>query len=142
MRGAPMFIKRIAMTTLLLVLLACLAGCGGGGNSQEMELGGINSGDMLDGLLNRTFRALGNVNSIQTAEAAVPKLKAINDDFDDLIYHIPKLSEKGRAEMSVKAKKALPKIQDLARRINGMPGLSKVLGPSMKDMVEKLTLLL
>ena len=134
--------SRTGLCALALVLLLCAAGCGGGGNSQEMELGGINTGDMLDGLLARTFRALGDINSLEAAEAAVPQLQAINDDFDDLIYHIPKLSENGRQEMSNKAKKALPEIQDTARRINDMPGLGNILGSSMNDMVEKLTLLL
>jgi len=126
---------------IFLLSVFFLVGCGGG-NSPEMELGGINTGDMFDGLLARTFRALGSVTSMQTAEAAVPQLKAINDDFDDLIYHIPKLSEKGRAEMSKKAKNAMPEIQDMAQRINDMPGLSGILGPSMNTMVEKLGLLL
>lgn len=134
--------SRTGLCALALVLLLCAAGCGGGGNSQEMELGGINTGDMLDGLLARTFRTLGDINSLQAAEAAVPQIQAINDDFDDLIYHIPKLSENGRQEMSNKAKKSLPEIQDMARRINDMPGLGSILGSSMDDMVEKLTLLL
>jgi hypothetical protein len=127
---------------LALALLAGLSSCGGSSNSEEMELGGINTGDMLDGLLDRTMRALNSVNSMQSAEAAVPVLDAINDDFDDLIYHVPKLSENGRAEMAAKAKKALPQIQDMAARINDMPGLSGILGPSMNTMVEKITLLL
>jgi len=118
-----------------------LAGCGGG-NSPNMELGGINTGDMLDGLLARTYRALGSVNSMQSAEAAVPQLQAINDDFDDLIYHIPKLSDDGRTEMSKKAKRAMPEIQDMARRINDMQGLSDILGPSLDTMVDKLGQLL
>lgn len=137
-----MFFHRSASGVLILVLLLGLVGCGGGGNSQEMELGGINTGDMLDGLLARTMRALDSVNSMESAEAAVPVLEAINDDYDDLIYHIPKLSEKGRADMSKKAKSAMPQIQDMARRINDMPGLSGVLGPSMNSMVEKIGLLL
>lgn len=136
-----MYFHRIALSTMVLVLLLGLTACGGS-NSQNMELGGINTGDMFDGLLDRTFRALGSVNSMQSAEAAVPQLKAINDDFDDLIYHIPKLSDEGRTEMSKKAKKALPEVQDMAARINDVPGLSGVLGPSMNTMVEKLGLLL
>lgn len=134
--------RNVLIAGSLLALLSAVAGCGGSSNSQDMELGGINTGDMLDGLLARTFRALQSVNSMETAQAAVPTLDAINDDFDDLIYHIPKLSEKGRAEMSGKAKKALPEIQDMARRINDIPGLSDILGPSMNTMVEKITLLL
>ena len=127
--------------TILLLAVAILAGCGGS-NSEDMELGGINTGDMLDGLLARTFKALGGINSMESAEKAAPQLKAINDDFDDLIYHIPKLSEKGRSDLSKKAKNALPEIQDMARRINDMPGLNDILGKSMNDMVEKLSLLL
>mgnify|MGYP001815026780 CR=1 FL=1 len=38
--------------------------------------------------------------------------------------------------------KALPEIQDMAQRINDVPGLADILGPSMNSMVEKLTLLL
>ena len=136
-----MIFAQFARFALVLALLAGAVGCGGG-NSQEMELGGINTGDMLDGLLARTMRALNSVNSMETAQAAVPVLDAINDDFDDLIYHVPKLSENGRAEMAAKAKKSLPQIQDMAARINDMPGLSGVLGPSMNAMVEKITLLL
>ncbi len=44
--------------------------------------------------------------------------------------------------MSKKAKKAMPEIQDMARRINDMPGLSDILGSEMNSMVEKLGLLL
>ena len=126
---------------VILVLVLFLAGCGGG-NSQEMELGGINTGDYLDGLLARTSRTLGSINSMESAEAAVPHLQAINDDYDDLIFHLPKLSEKGRTDMAKKAQKALPEIQDMARRINDTPGLSGILGPSMDSMVEKIGLLL
>jgi len=136
-----MKLSHVIPATVFLLLIIAVAGCGGG-NSPEMELGGINTGDYLDGLLSRTFRTLGSINSMESAEAAVSQLKAINDDYDDLIYHIPKLSEKGRADMSQKARKALPEIQDMARRINDTPGLSGILGPSMDAMVEKIGLLL
>ena len=141
LQGASMKLCYRIPAAVFLLLVLFLAGCGGG-NSPEMELGGINTGDYLDGLLSRTFRALGGINSMESAEAAVPVLKAINDDYDDLIYHLPKLSEKGRADMSKKAQKALPEIQDMAQRINGTPGLSAILGPSMDAMVEKIGLLL
>ena len=137
-----MIFRNILLSTWALILVLGLAGCGGGGNSPNMELGGINTGDMLDGLLDRTMRTLGSVNSIQSAEAAVPQLKAINDDFDDLIYHLPKLSPEGRNEMSNKARTAFPEINDMARRINEMGSLGKILGPEMDAMVEKVKFLL
>ena len=141
LQGALMKLSNGFPAVVFLLAALFLAGCGGG-NSPEMELGGINTGDFLDGLLARTFRALGSINSMESAEAAAPVLKAINDDYDDLIYHIPKLSVKGRENMSKKARNALPEIQDMARRINDTPGLSSILGPEMDTMVEKIGYLL
>lgn len=131
-------------TGLIMTLLSgmvLLAACGGS-NSKDMELGGINTGDFLDGLMSRTQKTLASVNSIATAQAAVPQLKAINDDFDDLIYHLPNLSEKGRADIAKKAKRDLPQIQDMAGRINDNSSLRSILGPEMNLMVEKIGMLL
>lgn len=137
-----MTFHRFTLGTLTLVLLLGLVGCGGSSNSPDMELGGINTGDFLDGLLARTSRALSGINSMETAKAAVPTLEAINDDYDDLIYHLPNLSEKGRSDLSQKAKRALPEIQGMAQQIHSMQGLSDILGPSMDAMVEKIGLIL
>jgi len=134
-------VRPAVMAAMLLIAVAG-AGCGGGGPSPEMELGGINTGEVLKGLLARTERALAGVQDMASAQAAAAELDAINDDFDDLIYHVPKLSEKGRAEMGQKARKALPDLEAMAARIGGMPGLDEILGPSMNTMVDKIKLLL
>ena len=127
----------------LVVLAALIAGgCGGGGPSPEMELGGINTGEVLQGLLDRAARTLAGVRDYDSAEAAAPQLEAINDDFDDLIYHVPKLSPEGRSEMGRMAAGSLPQIQEAAARINGIRGLDKILGPAMDEMVDKMTQLL
>jgi hypothetical protein len=129
---------------LAAMLLAGLlvTGCGGGGPSAEMELGGINTGEVLKGLLDRTARTLAGVQDMASARAAAPQLAAINDDFDDLIYHVPNLSAEGRTEMARMAARSLPEIQGAAARINGMRGLDEILGPAMDEMVDKLTQLL
>ena len=133
------FIRPAGLTVLLLAAMA--AGCGGG-PSPEMELGGINTGEVLKGLLARTERALAGVQDMTSAKAAAAELEIINDDFDDLIYHVPKLSEEGRVEMGKMAAKALPGIQDTAARINDTQGLNDIIGPAMNEMVDKLTQLL
>lgn len=128
--------KPVLALTLLVALT--LAGCGGG-PSEEVKLGGIDTTEMLQGLLDRTARTLGTVYDIQSAEAAVAPLKAINDDYDDLLYHVDKLSPKGRQELAKKAQNSLPSMQQAVGRINQIEALAGILGPQMNPMLEKLT---
>lgn len=133
--------KRALLTTVLLIVtLGCLSGCSSA-PSEEVKLGGIALTDILQGLLDRTSRALSSVYDMNSAEAAAVDLKAINDDYDDLIYHTPKLSYEGQDELASKAQKAMPMLQETVRRINESPAMSKVLGPEMNAMFEKLGIL-
>jgi len=123
---------------VLAAVLAAGQGCGRTSN-EEVKVGGIDLTEMLQGLLDRTSRALGGVQGIDSAKAAVPELRLINEDYDDMLYHVDKLSPKGREELAKKARLALPGLQDVAWRINDNPSLSEVLGGEMNAMLEKLT---
>lgn len=131
--------KRFLVPTLILMAALFIAGCGGGGSSEEVKLGGIDTTEMLQGLLDRTGRTLATVYDIQSAEAAVAPLRAINDDYDDLLYHVDKLSPKGRQELAKKAHSAMPSLDGAVSRINSIPALAEILGPEMNPMLEKLT---
>jgi len=126
---------------VLMVLLFNGAGCGSS-SSGEMVLAGIDLGEMLDGLLKRTMRTLSTVKDESSAQAAVMELTAINSDIDDLIYHAPKLSPAGQAELSAKVAETLPTVQETTQYINSIRGLTNILGPVMEDMVHKLTTLM
>jgi len=132
--------RALVSAALMIVILVGASGCGGG-PSEEVKLGGIDTTEMLQGLMDRTARTLASVRDLNSAKAAVAPLKAINDDFDDLIYHAPKLSEKGRGELAKEAQKAMPSLQDAVRRINESPAMSDILGPEMNAMFEKLGML-
>jgi len=133
--------KRVLVTAVLLIVaLACSIGCSSK-PSEEVKLGGIALTDILQGLLDRTGRALSSVYDMNSAEAAKMDLQAINDDYDDLIYHAPKLSYEGQDELAKKARKAMPTLQHTVRNINESPAMSEVLGPEMNAMFEKLGML-
>ena len=123
---------------LLALVLILMAGCGGSSKNEDMKLGGIDTSEVLAGLLTRTGRTLDSVRDMASAQKAVTQLTAINDDFDDLLYHVPKLSEKGRSDLAQKARKAMPQMQQTVSQINASPGLRDILGPSMESMMEKL----
>jgi hypothetical protein len=129
--------KRTLVLTLILTASLLAAGCGGG-SSEEVKLGGIDTTEMLQGLLDRTARTLATVYDIHSAEAAVAPLRAINDDYDDLLYHVPKLSPKGRQELAKKAQGAMPSLSQAVSRINQIEQLAEILGPQMNPMLEKL----
>ena len=125
---------------LFLASFSLVAGCGGGGPDVTVGPGGISQGDALDGLMARTQQALSRVNSVESAQRANQDLVRINQDYDDLLYHMTKLNPEGRREMSKKAAGALPGLQDMADQIHGMPALDDILGETLDEMVEKLVL--
>jgi hypothetical protein len=132
--------RELALVTILVVLAACVAAAGcSKKSSEEVKLGGIDTTEMLQGLLDRTARTLGGVRDMASAEAAAKKLRGINDDFDDLLYHVPKLSPKGRQELAKKAQKSMPQLQTAVSQINSNRAMAEVLGPEMGVMLEKLT---
>ena len=125
--------------TLTLLTAGPLTGCSSGPDP-AMELGGINLGEALDGLLARTQQIMSHVNSIDSAKKANEDLMRLNQDYDDLIYHVPKLSEEGRLALAKKSARALPEMQALANRIHEMPALDDILGETLDTMVENLSL--
>lgn len=138
-----MKILRPSALVVLLVMsisLFAMPGCGGGGPDPSMELGGINTGEVLDGLLARTQRAMTLVNGVDGAKKANAELLRVNEDYDDLLFHLPKLSDEGRAALARKSSRALPEMRALANRIHEMPALDEILGVTLDQMVAKLEL--
>ena len=134
---------RLIVSGLVLLLaiaggVAPLAGCGGSAAKESMSLGGINTGEVLDGLLARTQRAMAQVSNVDTARRVVPELERINEDYDDLIFHLPKLSDEGRAELAKQSARALPRMQAMVEQIHGMDALDRVLGDVLEGMLARL----
>jgi hypothetical protein len=134
---------RTAATRLLTVLLlaSLLAGCSSRPDP-ETELGGISTIDYLDGLVQRTGRALGSIRGMESANAAAPKLEQISIDYDDLLYHAPKLSPEGREKLAKAARGYWPQLESMDEMIRQSPVLTDVLGAHMLAILEKHTLLM
>jgi len=104
------------------------------------ELGGINMGEALNGILARTQQIMSNVNSTESAKKANKELIRVSQDYDDLLYHVPQMSEEGRVALAKQAQRALPELQELARQINDMPALADIMGETLNEMAEKLAM--
>ncbi len=132
--------SNFAALGVLVLLSFALVGCGGGGPEPELVLGGIDAGAMLQGLLDRTDRSLAQVNSIDGAKKAEAELRRINEDYDDLLFHLQKLSDKGRTKLARDARRALPQMRATVAQIHEMPALDDVLGATLNQMLAKLEL--
>ena len=128
------------LTVLALVLL--VAGCGGNKPSEDVKLGGIALTDVLDGLMVRTKQALAGIRSMETAQASVPRLVEINDDFEDLRYHAPKLSPAGQDELAKSARKHQPEVVAMVRAVRDSPALYDIMGEEMEKMLGQLNWLM
>jgi hypothetical protein len=130
--------SRCLLPGLLLVLL--LSGCGGKEPS-VLETGGINANDLIVHLMDRTTRIVGSVTSVPTAEAALPELQQVSEDFDKLIKEADRLSPGARADLAEQAARYMPGLKDNTRRISAWKGVGDVLGPTMTELVQKLAVL-
>ena len=129
---------RLSLTAVVVfAVIVLLAGCGGN-KPHELERGGLNAGDLMQSLLDRTTATLGGVTSMPTAEAALPVLEEINEEFDELRKTQGDLSDQGKADLSEMAARAMPGLKDNWRRVN-MQSYGEVLRPVMEEMIVTLT---
>ena len=132
---------RLMLTTLLAIAtIILMAGCGGN-QPHELERGGLNPGDLMQNLLDRTMTALGGVTSMKSAEAALPVFEDINKEFENLVDIKGDLSAEGQADLAAQAAKAMPGLKDNWRRV-GMQSYGEMLRPTMDSLVGNLTKLL
>ena len=132
-----MKIRHMIPIVLAVALLSMLAGCGGN-KPHELERGGLNAGDLMQSLLDRTMTTLGGVTSRPTAEEALPVLEEINEEFKNLQETKGDLSEEGQADLAAQAAKTMPGLKDNWRRVN-MQSYGDILRPVMDDMIVTLT---
>jgi hypothetical protein len=132
--------RQFVPIVLSVAVFVLLAGCGGN-QPHELERGGLNAEDLMQGLLDRTMVTLGSVTSQDSAEEALPVLEEINKEFEDLIDTKGDLSEQGQAGLSDQAAKAMPGLKDITQRIN-MQSYGDILRPVMYEMISNLTKLL
>lgn len=132
---------RLILTTVFAITaLVLVAGCGGN-EPHELERGGLNAGDLMTSLLDRTMTTLGGVTSVPSAEAALPVFEEITDEFEMLVDTKGDLSEEAQADLSAQAARAMPGLKDNWRRVN-MQSYGTMLRPVMDQMMGYLTQLL
>jgi len=131
--------RHIVTIVLVLAVFTLLAGCSS--KPHELERGGLNAGDLMQGLLDKTMVTLGGVTSKKSAEEALPVLEDINKEFENLIDTHGDLSDQGQADLSAQAAKAMPGLKDITQRIN-MQSYGDILRPTMHEMIGNLTKLL
>ena len=132
--------RMISTIVFAAAAIVLLAGCGGS-QPHELERGGLSAGDLMTSLLDRTMTTLGGVTSRPSAEAALPVLEEINEEFEKLSETKGDLSEQGQADLGDQAAKAMPGLKDNWRRVN-MQSYGDILRPVMEDMIVNLTGLL
>jgi len=135
-----MNLRGMARAIFLLVLVLLVVGCSG--KPSIYERGGISTTDLLNNILDQTTTVLSDVFNVESANAALPQLMSLNEDFDRLIEVSDELSPEGRQELAEKAARAMPGLKANARRINGQRGINDVLGEEINRMVFKLSELL
>ena len=137
MRGFPKRASRATLLAVALLATVLAAGCGGGPDP-NLDLGGIDMGQAFDGVLQRTQKAIAGITGLEAARKANTELALVNQDLDDLLYHLPGLNAEGRAALAGKATRALADLQPVAERIGEMPALDDVVGETLRGTLSRL----
>ncbi|MFT5233028.1 MAG: hypothetical protein ACI9UK_002008 [Candidatus Krumholzibacteriia bacterium] len=131
--------KALKLVACLLVVGVGLTGCSSSKSYDEsMNLGGINMGEALAGLISHTQQVMANVTDLSSAERAKADLHRINQDYDDLLFNVPKMSEDGQFALAMQARQSLPQMQDVSARISQVPVLHDIIGVELDEITAKL----
>jgi hypothetical protein len=111
------------------------------------SLGGVqvpqvsNVSGELAGLLSSMTGALTEVKDKATAEAALPKLREVNDKLDASKDMMAGLSERGRSTINSLLKIAIGKVKELTERVVSIPGVGDKVKPVVDSIMGKLNAL-
>lgn len=132
--------RRFAHSLILvfgIVSLMIVSGCSSQPNP-ELNLGGIDVEEAFQGMILRVHQIVGGVNSLETADKAVPELESVSLTFDDLLFNSQKMSPEGQTALSVLALKAAPQMDALITQVKRSPAIEKRLGQPLNEILGKL----
>jgi|GEM_PF-4366123 len=129
--------RNIGGAVLVLGILL-MAGCGG---TPPPETGYTTEDNMMT-LLDKVTRVIGGVVTPMDAEAAVPQLETVIDEFDRLADYKDQLNPSDKEQISAQAARALPGLKDNARRMNNLDGVGEIIGGTMNDLVNAVSRLM
>ena len=103
-----------------------------------LTVGGVDLGKEVGSSVSDATSALGGITDKASAEAALPRLKAVESKLGELGGKVGQLPQKGKEALASLVGDALPALRDMVNRIEGMEGVREVVKPTLDSIMAKL----
>lgn len=109
-----------------------------GGTVAALTVGGVDLGKEVGSSVSDATSALGGITDKASAEAALPRLKAVESKLGELGGKVEQLPQQGKEALASLVGDALPALRDMVNKIEGMEGVSEVVKPTLDSIMAKL----
>ena len=104
----------------------------------SVDVGGVNVGDEIGGIFGVATDAIGGIEDVDGAKAALPALEEVSGKADALTGIWDKVPEAARGPMSGLVGGHMDKLTPMLDKANEIPGVADVLGPVTGPLLDKL----
>jgi hypothetical protein len=114
---------------------------GGLGTAQTVTVKGVDLGGQITDNVRGLRTTLAGITDAASAESALPKLKEIAAQLDNIAGLKRQLSATQRTTLSGLVSPAMPPINELVQKVLAIPGVAEVLKPTLDTLTTKLSTL-
>jgi hypothetical protein len=114
---------------------------GGLGTAQTLTVKGVDLGGQITDSVRGLRTTLAGITDAASAESALPKLKEITAQLDNVAGLKGQLSATQRTTLSGLVSPAMPPINELVQKVLAIPGVAEVLKPTLDTLTTKLSTL-
>lgn len=128
--------SRVLTTVLALTLMLVMVG-GCGKKDEALDMAGLKIGKDLTSMLGDATKMLGGITDLESAKAALPKLKDMDTDLSGIISKVTNLSAESKESLAGMVKGALPALEGAIGKVTENQEIGATLKPVLDSIVGK-----
>ncbi len=107
-------------------------------STQDLMVGGVNLGDLTQGLVGDLGDTLAGITDVTSARAALSDLDSIGQQLDTIEQAIVGLTPAGKSALGNMVKGAMPAISEAADRLLGDRSIAPIIKPSLDNLMSRM----
>ena len=128
--------SRVMTTAMVLTLmLTMVSGCSK--TEEALDMGGLKLGKELTSMLGEATKLIGGITDLDSAKAALPKLKGMDTDLEGIVSKVASLSPESKDSLAGMVKGALPALEGAIGKVTASPELGQTLKPTHDSILNK-----
>ncbi len=148
--GSSIWRKLLPLLALVVIGWLALKMFGGSGDQvadtgalqvPDAAIAGTDAGKQIGDVLGSATSTLSGITDVESAQAALPDIKAMTSKLDGVTGLLDQLPEGARSSVSAAARNGLGQLQPMIDKVLEIPGVGPILRPAVESMLEKLAII-